>query len=820
MSLVLQLRHAVRRLWNSPELSLLCLLTLAVGIGSVVTVFSVVNGVLLDPLPYPESARLVGLWHMAPGLNLRSMPQSQGTYLLYSQQGHGLADMAIYRELAVNLTGGETPERVRGVETTPSLFRLLGVAPGLGRGLTPEEGHPGAPAVVVLSDQLWRRSFGADPGILGKTVRINGVGREVVGVMPPGFDFPRPRIELWVPLAVDPLRAPLGDLTYTGVGRLVPGVSIAQAQSDLNRALVGLERRFPGDDAAPVLSKAGLAAVVHPLRDDIVGDFGKALWILLGAVGFVLLIACANVANLLIIRGEGRRREMAIQTSLGATRSFLIGGGLAESLLLALAAGAVGLLLAFGGLHLLRVLGPAELPRLEKVRLDSRVLLFTATLSLLTTGLFGLLPALRSSLIGDLATELKSGGGRTATSGRSRRRARQLLVGAQIALAIILLTGSGLMLRSFLRLVSLNPGFQVRQVLTFQVALPEAQYPDDAAAARFFQQAIDRLRAVPGITAAAVTSSLPLGGSTSSTGHEIEGQPVAAGAPPPVLGVERVSAGYFQALGARLIEGRSLEPQDEERRTGAVVVNEAAAKRFWPGQSALGKRLRPSDSGLPLGSWYNVVGVAGDIRNRRLTDEPEPLVYYSLLGKTAGAWVPRQMSFVLRTGLKPESMATLARREIWAIDPNLPLSNISTMETLLQKDQARLSFSVWMFLIAAAVAMILGAVGIYGFISYLVTQRAPEIGVRMAIGAERRSILWMILRESLGIFLVGLAIGIAGALGMTRWLESFLFEVSPFDPLTFALVPLLLLAVVLLASYLPAERATRIDPLEALQSSE
>jgi putative ABC transport system permease protein len=820
MSFAPQLRYAVRRLWNSPGFSLLCLLTLSVGIGSVVTVFSVVNGVLLDPLPYPESARLVGLWHTAPGLNVKRLPQSKGTYLVYSQQGQDFADIAIYRDLAVNLTGAEAPERVSGAEVTPSLFRLIGIAPSLGRGPTPEEGRLGAPSVVVLSDKLWRRYFAADPGILGKTVRINGVGREVIGVMPPGFDFPRPQTELWVPMGVDPLNAPLGEFTYTGIGRLAKGVSTTQAQSDLNRMLGDLERRFPGDDSAPVLAKAGFAAVVRPLRDDVVGDFGKVLWILLGAVGFVLLIACANVANLLIVRGEGRRREMAIRTSLGAARSSLIYGGLAESLLLALTAGVIGLLLAFGGIHLLRILGPAELPRLEEVSLDGRVLLFTAAISLFTSVLFGLLPALRSSMTGDLASELKSGGGRTATAGRSRQRARQLLVGVQIALAVILLTGSGLMLRSFLRLVNLNPGFQVWRILTLKVALPEAQYPDDTSAAQFFQQAVDRLRAVPGITATAVTSSLPLGGSASSSGHEIEGKPIAEGESPPILGVEYVSPGYFQALGIRLIEGRSLERQDEERRTGAVIVNQAAAKRFWPGQSTLGKRLRPADSDLPPDSWYTVVGVVGDVRNRRLTDEPEPMIYYSLLGKKADAWIPRQMSFVLRTSLKPESMTPLVRREIWSIDPNLPLSNISTMEQLFQGDMARLNFAVWMFLIAAVVAMILGAVGIYGFISYLVTQRTPEIGVRMAIGADRRTVRWMILRESLGIFVFGLAIGIVGALGMTRWLKALLFEVSPLDPLTFGLLPLLLMVVVLLASYLPAERATRIDPLKALQRSE
>jgi predicted permease len=813
-------RHAFLRLRDAPSFALLCVLTLAVGVGAVVTVFSVVNGVLLDPLPYPDPDRLVGLWHDAPGLNLPPMPQSPATYLLYSRESRALAGVGVYHDLQVNLTGVPSPERLTAAAVTPSLLRLLGVAPALGRGFTEEDGRPGAGRVALLSDRLWRRTFGADPRVLGSTLRLDGVPFEVTGVMRPGFELPRPETDLWLPLVIDPAQAPLGQLGLTGIGRLAPGVSIPRAQADLNRLIADLERRFPGDDAAPVLVHAGFTARVHPLREDLVGDFSRVLWILLGAVGCVLLIACANVANLLIVRGEGRRREVAVHTALGAPRGALVVAVLAESLLLGLAGGALGLLLAFGALHLLTALGPAELPRLANVRLDGRVLAFTVALSLLTSVLFGLLPALRSSRVADLASELKSGGGRSATAGRSRQRARRLLSGFQIALAFILLTGSGLMLRTFLRVVRLDPGFDPRGVLTIELALPATGYPDDASAARFFQSLTDRLQALPGVVAAGAVSDLPLSGTASGTGYEIEDHPQPKGAPPPVLSYEYVSEGYFRALGIPLREGRLLEARDQERRSGAVVVDEALAKRIWPGQSAVGKRLRPAGSGLPPGSWYTVVGVVGDVRNRTLTDDPDTLVYLPMLGKTPGAWTARQMSLAVRTRSRPEAMVGAVRREIAALAPDLPASNVRTLDRLVDRSRARVSFSVVILAIAAAVALVLGAVGIYGFLSYLAGQRTAEIGVRMAIGAGAWDIRWMILRESLAIILPALAVGLAGAFWMTRWLKALLFEVDPLDPLTFGLMSVLLVLVALLASDLPASRASRTDPLEALRRAE
>ncbi|HEY4589463.1 MAG TPA: ABC transporter permease [Thermoanaerobaculia bacterium] len=815
-----QLRHALRRLRGSPGFALLCVLTLAVGIGAVVTVFSVVNGVLLDPLPYPQADRLVSLSHTAPGLNLKHMPQSPATYLLYKRESHALASVGLYRNVQVNFAGGPSPERLTGASVTPSLLRLLGVPPALGRGFTEQDGRPPDGArVALLSDRLWRRSFGADPHVLGRAVRIDGVPYDIIGVMRPGFEFPLSETDLWIPLVIDPAKAALGEFSQTGIGRLAPGASSERAQSELNGLIKDLERRFPGDEAASILAHAGLAARVHPLRDDLVGDFGRVLWILLGAVGCVLLIACANVANLLIVRGEGRRREMAVYTALGAPRGSLVGAVLVENLLLGVAGGALGLLLAAGALRLLTVLGPTELPRLANVRLDGRVLAFTVALSLLTSLLFGLLPALRSSRVEDLASELKSGG-RSATAGRSRQRARQLLSGLQIALALILLTGSGLMLRTFLRVVSVNPGFDPQGVLTLQLALPAAEYPDDVSTARFYQSLSDRLRALPGVTAAGVISELPLGGSASGTGFEIEGQPRPKGAPPPVLTYEFVSDGYFRALGIPLREGRLLEARDQEQRSGAVVVSEALAKHTWPGQSAVGKRLRPQDSKLPPGSWYTVVGVVGDVRNRDLTDDPDTIIYQPMLGKAPGAWTVRQMTVVLRTRSRPDSMVGAVRREIAALATDLPASNVLTLDRLVERSEARVSFSVVMLALAAAVALALGAVGIYGFVSYLTSQRTAEIGVRMAIGAGAWDIRWMILRESLTIVLAALAVGLAGAFWMTRWLKTLLFEVSPLDPLTFGLTSLLLVVVALFASDLPASRAAQIDPLRALQRTE
>lgn len=812
------LLHAARRLLKTPGFTALCIITLSAGIGAGTVVFSVVNGILLRPLPYPQSERLVGLWHTAPGLDLERMPQSLGTYFLYGGESPKLEAVALYRELRLNLAGGDLPERIPAAAVTGSFFQVLQVPPQLGRAFGPEEERPGAEPVIVLSNGLWRRRFGADPEILGKTLLADGESVRVIAVMPAQFAFPDESTDAWLPLEIDPSRPRLGQFDYVGLGRLAPGVDRTTAEADLNRLVNELETRFPESDAAPVLRNAGFAARVHPLRDDVVGDVGSVLWNLLGAVGFVLLIACANVANLLVVRGEGRRRETAIQAALGASRGRLIGAVLAESVLLALAAGLVGIVLAWIGLDVLRILEPGNLPRLEQVAIDGRVLAFTAVLSLTASLLFGVLPSLRLTATETLSAEIKAGGGaRGATLDRGRRRLRQVLVGVQIALALVLLAGSGLVLRSFLNLSRTDPGFETSDLVALDLALPERAFGDDAATARFFQDILHRIETLPGVVSAGATSTLPLSGSDQAKGHVVEGFSIEPGTPPPLIQFEYVTPGYFETMGIPLRAGRTLLASDVEERSGAVVVNEILARRYWPDGGALGKRLRPAGQARE-DLWYTVVGVVGAIRSRRLTDEPREVVYYPLVGRTTADWVVREMSVVVRSPLPPDTVIGPIRQEVSSAAADLPIANVRSMETLVERSRARMQFSMFMFLVATVVALVLSAVGVYGFVSYLVGQRTPEIGIRMAIGADPATVRWMVLKESLAMAAAGVVLGLVGALALTRGLGALLFGVRAYDPLTFAAVPVLLLAVVLLASYPPAARAARLDPVIALQA--
>ena len=649
MDILALIRRSLRRLFSVPAFTAVCVLTLAVGIAVATTVFSIVDGILLRPLPYPESERLVGVWHTAPKLGFDKLSQSSGTYLLYRERGRTFEDIALYRSSQVNVTGDGDPERLFASLITPSLFSVLRVKPSLGRGFTEEEGRPGAAPVVLLSDQLWRRRFAADPGVLGQQIRISGTPRVIVGVMPAGFDFPLPDTELWLPLEIDPAQPRLGDFGPAGVARLRPGMKPADAQADLERLLADLSA---SDPEAAELIQEGFHARVWLLREDLVGDFSRALWILLGAVAFILLIACANVSNLLIVRADGRRRETAIHTALGASPRQVMGSVLLESLLLAVAAGVLGLLLAAAGLSLLPRLGSLGLPRMVEIGIDGRVLLFAVVAAVLSSLLAGLFPALRSLLKEELALELKTGGTQ-ATSNRAQRRMRKFLVGLQVGLALVLLTGSGLMLRSFLRLYQLDPGFETEDVLTFQLSLPEQDFPDDAAAAGFLDRVVERLAAVPGVRSAGVASTLPLSGSAQATGHVIADLPFREGAPEPVFWYGHASEGYFEALGIPLLAGRTLTRADQESRAGVVVVNQALARRFWPRGDALGKRLRPGAAKGEGDPWYTIVGVVGDVRNREVTMAPDEVVYYPLLGKSANAWAVRQAHVVLRTSVAP-----------------------------------------------------------------------------------------------------------------------------------------------------------------------
>lgn len=816
------LRTVARKLLRSPSFTLLSIVTLGLGIGANTAIFSVVNGVLLEPLPYADPDRLVGVWHTAPGIELPQFEQSDASYLLYRQANRVFEDIGIYDEGRVNLTGDDRPVQLPAAEVTASVFPLLGVTPAIGRGFTEADERPGAEPVAMLGHELWTSRFGGDAEILGTTLRLDGVARTVVGVMPAGFRFPSLETLLWQPMEIDGEKPNVGNFSYPGIARLKPGKTAEEAAVELSTLIHRLPDVFPDDHISPgMLESAGMAALVHPLRDDVVGDVGSVLWVLLGSVGFILLIACANVANLFLVRAEGRQREIAIRSALGARRGDIAGAFLAESMMLGLGGGVLGLALAAVGVRAFVTIGPESVPRLQEIAVDGGVLAFTALISLFAGALFGVMPALRSRP--NPGGVLKEGG-RRATSGRARHRARNVLVAAQIALALVLLAGSGLMVRSFRALQDVDPGFDGRDVLTLRLSLPMATYPEAAERARFYQQALERIRALPGVETAGAVSRLPLASGGSNSAHTFEDFPLEPDEVPRIISNRRVAPGYFETLRVPLLAGRLLETADHQRQARVAVISEALAGHFWGDDwntaGVVGKRLT---SGIPeQEDWYTIVGVVGSVRDDGLAEDPAETIYYPMVNPPPPevddtAYAPQTMSLVVRTSVPPENLVAAVRQSIWDADSNLPVASVRTMEEILAGDSARTGFTMLLLSIAAVVALLLGTVGLYGVISYVVSQRTQEIGVRMALGAGRGQVSRMVVRQGLTVALAGIAVGLAGAAGATRLLEASLFGVEATDPLTFAAVSLLLFAVAVVASYLPARRAASVDPLAALR---
>ncbi len=816
-SLLAPFRSLARELSRHPGFLLVAVVTLAVGIGANAAIFSVVNAVLIRPLPFSEPERLVGVWHTAPGLKMDQFELSDGSYVLYRANNKVLEDLGIFREGSVTLTGGETPERVDASGATAALFDVLRVKPRLGRGIQAADEKPGAEKVAVISDKLWRDRFGGDSKAVGSLLKVDGVSTRVVGVMPPDFRFPEAGTALWLPMTIDPAKLEAGNFNYTAIGRLRPGVTPKQAERDLSALVARIAEAYPDSGISRgMLESAKLAVLVHPLRDDVVGEVQRILWLLLGSVGCILLIACANVANLFLVRAEGRQREVAVRTALGASRGAVFRLFVGESLALALIGGLLGLGLAAAGVRLLVSLRPEGIPRLEEIGVDGTVLAFTFLLSLFAGLLCGGFAALRYGAP-ELVPALKEGG-RGGTAGRGRHRARNVLVVIQMALALVLLVGSALMVKSFWRLRSVDPGLDPEGVLTVRLDLPEAGYEDAFANARFVQQLLEKVRALPEVVSAGTVTDLPLSGSDSNSGYSFEDFPLGPDQVPPILGTRFVSPGYFETMGIPLIEGRTFERIDPAKRSNEVVVSEALARRFWPNQSALGKRLA---QGLPdKAMWHTIVGVVGSVRDHGLDEKPWPSVYFPVLrlGMTGeGEWVPRSFYLAVKGRIDPASLTASVRRAVWSLDPNLPLTQVRPMTEVVSRSMARTSFTMLLLVIAAAVALLLGSVGIYGVISYVVSQRTREIGVRMALGAARTDISRMVLREGAVITLIGIGLGIAAALAVTRLMLALLFDVSPTDPVTFAVVPVMLAAVALLASWMPARRAAAVEPLEAIR---
>jgi len=808
-------RYAAKGLLRAPQFTIAAVITLALAIGANASIFSVVQGILLKPLRFHESDRLVMLQHSAPGLGYDRFGTSPGLFFRYESEDGALESAGIFGDGDVSLTGDDAaPDRVPAGFLSREVFVTLGEQPALGRIFDENEDRPDGEIVVILSDGLWRERFGADRSVLGRTMRVDGEARTIVGVMPAEFEFPDRDTRLWLPIQLDPASEDYGNFSFQAVARLRTGIDAEQAAARLRAALTGLRndaQQGTGDFRAFV-DAGNLTPVVTPLKEQIVGQISRALWILLGTVAFVFLIACANVTNLFLVRAEARQKEMAVRAALGARRGGLIGHYLAESALIASAGGVLGLGLTGLGLRALLRTAPPNIPRLHEVTIDPLVLLFTFAAVAVAAMLLAIFPTIRLTSADLLATLSRSARG--SSVGRERNRARQMLVVAQTALALVLLVGSGLMVRSFQNLRSLDPGFDARNALTFRISLPASTYSDGERVSLFHAQLLERLRALPGVQEVGASSNVPLTGCCSGTAHVIEDHPTAPGELPPMFWYSTVSDGYFEAMRIAVLDGRSLGPQDRDSAQRNVVVSQALARRFWPGGSAVGKRIRLSSDTT---GWNTIVGVVGNVRDQQLEREPGQMVYYPVSAEGRRDAQNRSMTYVIRAS-RPDAIAPLARKEVWSLDASLPIAATSTLEKVVADSMVRLSFTMLALVVASVVALLLGAIGLYGVISYLVAQRTNEIGIRLALGARPGEVRRMVVLQGVRLSVLGLVIGLVAALGLTRLMQGMLFDTQPNDPATFLAVSLVLGGIALFASYLPARRASRIDPASSLRT--
>ena len=794
------LRYGLRMLVKKPGFALAAALTLALGIGVNTAIFSVVNAVLLRPLPYPEPERLMQLWETNERFGLRE-PISPHEFAAWREQSQTFEQMAAYEYAGFALTSeGSQPERIVGSAASASLFAALGVKPALGRDFLAEEDAPGRNRVVILSHGLWQRRFGADPELIGQTLTLNRESYTVIGVMPPGFQFPD-SVEMWTPLGVDLNSQSRSNHYLRAVGRLKPDTSLETAQAEMNSIVSAVAREHPD-------STHGARLV--SLHEEIVGNVRPALYVLLGSVALILLIACANVANLLLARATARQKEVAIRAALGANRRRLIRQFLTESILLAALGGGLGLLLALWGVDLLVAASPGDIPRVDKISIDGTVLGFTFGVALLTGIVMGCAPALRATKL-DLNETLKEGS-HSATGGPRRQRLSGLLVIAEVALALVLLIGAGLLLQSFMRLLQVDPGFRPENLLTMQLSLPEAAYPEAQHRIAFFDQVLARIEALAGVQAVGAVSDLPFSGSRTSNSFEIEARPPMARGESINADFRISSPNYFQAMGIPLLRGRDFSARDTRDAPLVVIINQTMARRFWPDEDPMGQRLtigRAAD-GSPV--WREVVGIIGDIRHDRLNVEPAPEMYVPYWQRPAG-----RLSLVVRATGEPRDLIAAIRSAVQSVDPHQPVYSINLMERRIARFLAPHRFNAYLLGIFALLALLLAVVGVYGVLAYAVARRTQEIGIRMALGARPRDVLRLVIKQGLSLTLIGIAIGLAASLALTRLLTSLLYGVSATDPLTFMSVPLLLLAVALLATYIPARRAARVDPLVALR---
>ncbi|HYY14585.1 MAG TPA: ABC transporter permease [Chthoniobacterales bacterium] len=819
-----EIKVALRGLAKSPGFTAVAIVTIALAIGANTAVFSLVNSLLIKPLPYRDPSNLVLLWQKFGAQGLDRAPVSPPEFLDYEKQAHSFAQIAAFDYRAFNMTGGTVPERIEGAVVSPALFPMLGIEPIAGRTFAQEEQGEGHDDVVVISERLWKRRFNSDPTLIGKPLLFNGHNYIVIGVMPASFEFPIPlfnvrgnqfaeRADVWMPVAFTTLEMQQRSFrSYGVIARLRPDVSLRQAQAELNTITAAWIRLRPDLYSAT----QGFGVRVYALQEQVVGSMRKGLFILLGAVAGLLLIACANLATMLLARASARDRELAIRVALGAGRWRLLRQMLTESVLLALAGATAGIMLSVWTLDLLANIGARTIPRLGDVHVDLSVLLVTAAVAVGTGTLFGLVPALATAKP-ELTEALKEGG-RAASSGVRSNRVRNSLVAAEIALALVLLIGAGLLTKSYARLQNVSPGFNLRNVLTAEIALSDTKYPprtgadhrDGEAQVRFWAEALRRVQQLPGVEAAACTTILPLSGSNSDWSFNIEGRKLGPNDPGPDEELRVITPDYFRVLQTPLLRGRFFTDHDAADAPRVTIINEVMARKYWPNEDALGQRITFDDPTKDP-KWMTIVGIVGSIRHRALDVDPQPEYYLPVAQRPRG-----EMILAVRSTQDQRSLASAVRREIQAIDPDQPIAAVRTLEAVASESIAPRRMSVVLLGAFGGIALLLASVGIYGVISYVVVQRTHELGVRMALGAQRSDILRLVVGHALRLLMIGTLIGLMLAAMSTRTLSALLYNVRAFDAATYALVTIALALVAFVASYVPALRATRADPMIAL----
>jgi putative ABC transport system permease protein len=816
METILQdIRYSLRALKRTPAFTAASVIVLALGIGASTSIFTVVNAVLLRPLPYPESDRLVMLWETNPRFQIAgdALPVTPGSFMDWREENSSFEQVAAFGSSQLNLSGGGEPERVACASVSANFFALMRVAPMLGRGFDDADEKPGAVRVAVISYALWQRRLAGAADAIGKSLTLDGETYSIAGVAPEGFQFPRARelpystgvatnTDVWKPMTLTDefITRKRANHQLSVLARLKAGVTLEQARTDIKAIAARAEQDIP--------DSKGIGVKLVPLAEQVIGNVRTGLLVLAGAIGLVMLIACANVANLMLARAAARTKEIAIRSALGASRFRIIRQLATEAMLVGLASGLAGFVLSLWGVKSLVTLGGSNLPRTNEIAVDFRVVAVTFGMALLSSVLFGLLPAIGASKV-NLSKSLKQ----AATQGTfHRNRLRGALVVAEIAISLVLLIGSGLMIRSLARVLAVDPGFKPDQTLTLRLALAGSKYPNASQQIAFFQDVNRRVAAIPGMQSAGLISSAPLGGGLYAGGFSIESQPATPEAQDQTADRRMVSPEYFKALGIPLIEGRAFDDRDDQNSAGVAIVSESLARRFLPNEDAIGKRIKLGgrDSTRP---WLSIVGICGDVRDTVLESDARPCVYVPY-----PQFAVSSMTLVARTAVDPKTLVTAIREEVWAVDKDQPITDVKTMSAYVSDSVAPRRSNAILLGAFAAVALVLASVGVYGVIAYSVTQRVREIGIRIALGAESGDVIKLIVGRGLALVTAGVVIGLAGALALTRVMSSLLYGVRATDPITFALVTLLLIGVAVLASYIPARRAARVDPMVALRN--